>query len=128
MPDDAARKRFLRRLERLARQLTSGRWDSGQGLWDWQLALLGLQRDIQDGITILKCVRRTADQHALLSWFKEMRWHARRLGDAFAWVILGWETRVLHSLAENDRVPVSVDDHGSRAMTAIAWSRSTVSL
>ena len=120
MPDDAARKRFLRRLERLARQLTSGRWDSGQGLWDWQLALLNLQRDIQDGITVLKCVRRTADQHALLDWFKDMRWHARRLGDAFAWVILGLETRVLHSLAENDRVPVSVDDHSSRAMTAIA--------
>ena len=120
MPDDAARQRFLRRLERLARQLKGGQWASGQDLWDWQVALLDLQREIQGGITSLKGTGRNADQQALLDWLKDIRWHARRLGDAFAWVVLGLEMRVLHSLAENDRVPVSVEDHGSRGMTMIA--------
>jgi hypothetical protein len=113
-------ERFVRRLEALARQLKSGAWRSGEDIWAWQLSLLDLQRAIQAEITTLKIGRRTAEQQTRLDGLKDARWQARRLGDAFAWVVLGVDMPVLHSLAENERVPVSVDDHGSTGMTAIA--------
>ena len=111
---------LIRRLEALARQFKAGDWRSGGDVWAWQLSLLDLQRAIQAGITKLKIGRRTAEQQALYERLKDARWQARRLGDAFAWVVLGFHKPILHSLAESEHVPVSVDDHGSTGMTAIA--------
>ena len=42
------------------------------------------------------------------------------LGDAFAWLLLGLNRKAIHSLAYNERVPISQEHHGSRGILVIA--------
>jgi hypothetical protein len=56
----------------------------------------------------------------VVNGLRECRWHARRLGDAFAWVILGGDEHILAALSQNKPVAVPGDSHGSRGMLLVA--------
>jgi hypothetical protein len=89
-------------------------------LWDIQLELLEVQRSIQDGIAELKDSRRDKASHEKLENLRAVRWHARRLGDAFGWIVLGVDKKTIVPLTENSKVPITKDDHGNRGLVSIA--------
>jgi hypothetical protein len=111
---------FLRRIEKLALILLEHRFNSSQDLWKFQLDLLHLQRDIQGAVNDCKSKPRRELPMEVLTEVRVCRWHARRLGDAFAWVVLGGDKKVIEPLSENKRIPISRDGHGSRGMLLIA--------
>jgi hypothetical protein len=115
--DDSAA--FKRRLEPLVLDLLGRRFKTADDLWNLQLQLLTLQRDIQAAITKRKKGPKT-DQVANLDALRDALWHARRFGDAFAWVLFKGERRRIYPLAENQRVPVPPEDLSSRGVAAIA--------
>jgi hypothetical protein len=95
------------------------------GLWKFQISLFDLQADIQQAIAGVKKLprkdRQDPAQYEALQHLRDARWHARRLGDAFAWVCFGGDRRSLHALGGNTRVSV-VPERGYRdaAMMTIA--------
>ncbi len=112
---------FLRGVERLATTLLSARFEGADDLWRLQVDLLELQRAIQRAITATKQRRRGDEEgYETLISLRAARWHARRLGDAFAWVVLGLDKKVIQSLSHNARVPISQDDHGGRGQMGVA--------
>jgi hypothetical protein len=112
--------RLLARVERLAMRLLRANWKGASDLWKFQLDLLALQQDAQAAITQAKTQSKTTDRQRRLEELREARWQARRLGDAFAWLLLGLEQRNIHPLGDNHRTSVSQDDHGTRGLLAIA--------
>ena len=118
-----AAKRFLRRIERLSNDLlVTGKLWRGADLWDFQIGLFDLQAEIQQGIARIKRLpRKDPARREALSDLSDIRWHARRLGDAFAWIAFGMDRRALQALAGNTRVPVSPQrGHADVAMMTIA--------
>ena len=114
-------KDHLRRIERLARKLIGPHFREPNDLWHFQEELLAVQRSLQESITATKSNRgHSKEQRQTLQELRWARWHARRLGDAFAWLLLGLDKSLIHSLSENKRVPIPQDDHGSRGLLAIA--------
>ncbi len=113
---------YRRRLERLAHRLIRNKFTDAQGLWDFQLELLELQRQIQQAITATKKAARTdKSKRGDLDQLRVIRWLARRLGDAFAWVMLGLDRKVIHALGEGARVPVTSEEgHGDIGVKGIA--------
>jgi hypothetical protein len=112
---------FLRRIEKLMLALLSSRFASSDDLWQFQLDLLRLQRDIQAAIMGYKSqAKRKKLIIAVLNELRMCRWHARRLGDAFAWVVLEGNMQVIEPLSRNSRVVVARDGHGSRGMLLVA--------
>lgn len=112
---------FLRRIERLVRVLLRGRFDGAQELWRLQLGILDLQRDIQRAIATTKQNRaRSATAREDLLSLRRARWHARTLGDTFAWLLLGQDRKVLHAFAHNSRGGIQQDDHGARGLVAVS--------
>lgn len=111
---------FLRRVERLARTLLSGKYEGAETIWKIQTDLLRLQRDIQGAIADEKARPRSQRDVEFLDGLRACRWHARRLGDAMAWVLLGLDRRVITSLSRNNHVPIGEEDHGSRGLEAIS--------
>jgi hypothetical protein len=112
---------YLRTLERLATALLRADFGGSYGLWQIQLDLLKVQRDIQRAITELKPrAKREKSLRPDLTALREARWHARHLGDAYAWLLLGLDRRVIYPLALNQPVPIPPDDHGNRGMVAAA--------
>ncbi len=111
-----------RRLERLAHRLIRKKFTDAQGLWDFQLELLELQRQIQRAITATKKAARTdKSKRGDLDELRVIRWLARRLGDAFAWVLLGLDRQVIHALGEGAGVPVTSEEgHGDIGVKGIA--------
>jgi hypothetical protein len=112
---------YVRRLESMVLRLLRGRFSSADDLWRLQLDLLALQRDIQRAIKACKAERRS-DQasHERLVGLRHARWHARRFGDAYAWVVLGFDRRTIFPLAKNTRVAIADENHGSRGLLAIS--------
>lgn len=121
--DEAAT--FKRRLERLVVDLLGFRFKTANDLWQLQLRLLALQRDIQASITRRKAGPKSGKNEDLDA-LREARWHARRFGDAFAWILFRGERRLIYPLAQNERVPILPDGHSARGMTAIAAELSTL--
>ena len=113
-------KRYLRKIDKLAGQLLGADFGGPQGLWDFQEQLMAIQREIQQSITAAKKSLRDSAQHAQLEDLRVARWNARRLGDAFAWIVLGNDIKTIVPLTENHKVPITSDDHGSRGAIAIA--------
>jgi hypothetical protein len=112
---------LLRRLERLTRTLLGVRFKNADELWQFQVRLLELQRDIQSEINKSKShLRRDKSKIAVLSELRVTRWHARRLGDAYAWIVMGLNRKIIYPLSDNSRVAVSRENHGSRGMLVIA--------
>ena len=114
----AVMQQHMKRIESLATKVLRTGFDDAQDLWKFQEDLLDLQRDIQRKVTESK----DADPSAFgtrADW-ETVRWHARRLGDAFAWLVMGVERKAIFPLAENTRVPIPGDDPGSRGVLAIA--------
>lgn len=113
---------FLSRLEKLAFALLGRRLTSPEALWQFQLDLLHLQRDIQSAINDYKTqVKRRQVTIEILTELRAYRWHARRLGDAFAWVILDGDKKILEPLSRNSRTTVAAhESHGSRGMLVAA--------
>lgn len=107
---------YQARLERLVKALIGRRFKSAKDLWRLQTRLLALQRDVQRSIATAKRSRRTDDLEELRS----VRWHARRFGDAVAWVLLGLDRQYIYPLARNNPVPIPLDVHGSRGVQSIA--------
>jgi hypothetical protein len=107
-------------VERLVNKLLSAKYDGPNDLWRFQEGLLALQRDIQEAITEAKRSRTDKVHYSRLRSLRMARWHARRLGDAFAWVLLGQDRKVIHSLDHNARVSVSQANHGTRGLLAVA--------
>lgn len=91
---------------------------SARSLWRWQLRMLDLQRDIQGEITRLKDLGRSSEP-ALIERARWLRWNARRLGDAYAWLLLGLERKLIYPLGDNSRVAIPPDDQGSRGAIAV---------
>lgn len=121
---EAARP-YLDRLERLARTFVGGKFNAAQEIWQLQLDLLQLQREVQKQIGEAKKKLKTDKAaRANLGSFRVLRAQARRLGDAIAWTILDGDRKVISSLAENKQVPPGEGDHGSRGMIAIAQALS----
>src|SRR6266536_152639 len=116
---------YLRRLERLVRTLIRGRFEGAKSIWNLQLDLLQLQRDVQEAIgTTKKRARSDPDSRADLESLQEVRWHARRFGDAIAWLLLGLNRQLIYPLAQNEPHLATPDDHGSRGMIGIATALS----
>jgi hypothetical protein len=53
---------------------------------------------------------------------RQTLWHARRFGDALAWVLLHGDRSIILPLAENQRVPVPPDDERWQGVLALAFS------
>ncbi|WP_433363071.1 hypothetical protein [Streptosporangium sp. CA-115845] len=118
-PQDA--KPYLHRLERLAKTLIGGRFKGADGVWQLQESLLELQREIQESISNAKSrTRGDKSKYKILQDLRVARWHARRLGDAFAWILLGLDKKVIRSLSTNASVPISQEGHGSRGLITIS--------
>lgn len=115
----ALRDSYLDRLERLATAVLARRFKSAADLWSYQIKLLELQREIQAAITQEKG-RRDSKERATVDALRQTLWHARRFGDALAWLLLRGERRFIYPLAHNQRSPVPLDDHGSRGVLALA--------
>ncbi len=108
---------YLLRLERLTHRLLGRRFRTAQDLWQIELDLLQIERDLQAAITTAKDgARRDGAYRPSLEALREVRWHARRLGDAYAWLLLRGEPQQLYPLAENERVPI---DRASRYWTGL---------
>ena len=118
-PDEAraTSDEYRARLERLVRMLIGRRFRTAKDLWRLQTRLLALQRDVQRSVAELKRSRCSPDE---LEDLRSVRWHARRLGDALAWVLLGLDRQYIYPLARNNPVPIPMDVHGSRGVQAIA--------
>jgi hypothetical protein len=118
---DAVAQPFLRRIEKLALTFLGHRFESPEDLWQFQQRLLYLQRDIQAAISDYK-EKAKQDKGIMeaLTNLRACRWHARRLGDAFAWVILGRNMQIIAPLSRNERTAVSPDSHGNRGMLLMA--------
>lgn len=114
---------YLRRLDRLARFLLSGRYRDATRLWKLQLDLLSLQQDVQGRISELKSRERDAESHRRLEELRQVRAQARRFGDAVAWLFLGLDHQKLIPLSDNDpvRIPDRIrDEHSLRGTLAFA--------
>lgn len=112
---------YLRRLERMVQILLGRRLRGAEEIWKLQLDLLKLQREIQKEIGEAKAnARRDESARRKLEALREARWHARRLGDAIAWLLLGLDQKTIFPLANNNRNRTGQEDHGSRAMVAMA--------
>lgn len=110
----------LRRVERLGRRFLAMKFEGAQGLWQFQLDLLEAQRDIQASIRQAKKTLAGAQRRDTVTGLRWARWHARTLGDTLAWLVLGLDRSVIHSLVMNSRVGVHASRHGDRAAIAIA--------
>lgn len=113
---------YRRRLERLAHRLIRSKFTCAQDLWDFQLELLELQREVQRAITMAKKDARTdKTKRADVEHLRIIRWLARRLGDAFAWVLLGLDRRTISALGDGPRVPVASEEgHGDIGVKGVA--------
>jgi hypothetical protein len=121
LQSDAVTEHFLRRIEKLALTLLGRQFQSPDSLWQFQLDLLNLQRDIQAAINDYKGrAKRDKDAKGALANLRACRWHARRLGDAFAWVVLGGDGKLLEPLSRNNRTAIARENHGSRGMILAA--------
>lgn len=122
MPHAAEVNDFLRRVLRLADVLLAKHFDGAADLRRLQPDLQALQREVQASIGENKrLVRQDPERRELLGDLRVVRWHARRLGDAFAWIVLGLDRAAIHSLGDNSRVAVAgTTDHGEVGLLAIA--------
>lgn len=113
---------YLRRISRISRRLLDAKFESGNDIWKMETGLLELQRDIQKSVTEAKLrQKRDRSAYADVKSLQRALWHARRLGDAIAWVLLGLNKQLIVPLSRNHRVPVSAsEDHGSRGALIIA--------
>jgi Pyridine nucleotide-disulphide oxidoreductase len=118
---DVVAQPFLRRIEKLALTFLRHRVESPEDLWQFQLNLLHLQREIQAAIGDYKGkAKREKGAMEALTDLRACRWHARRLGDAFAWVVLGRNMQIITPLSANERTALSPDSHGNRGMLLMA--------
>lgn len=117
--------RYLCRLSRLVRLFLQKKFSSSEDLWRLQKDLLNLQRDIQESITLAKRdAGESQEARAVLESLRNLRTHARRFGDAFAWVVLGMDRQVIYPLSQNALVAVPPDDHGTRGAIGTAGALS----
>ena len=114
---------LMRRLDSLVLRLLAHRFKTAEGFWRIELDLLKLQRDTQAAITRAKGDHSTEGRHELLQ-FQGTLWHAKRFGDALAWLLFKQERRRLYPLSENSRVPVLQEGHGARGLIAAASALS----
>ena len=114
---------LIDRLESLVVRLLAHRLRSPKSLWRLQVDLLQLQRDLQAAIAASKRDRTTA-RHARLAELRQALWHARRFGDALAWVFFRNERRQIDPLSHNAKVPVLLDGHGARGLMGAAEALS----
>jgi hypothetical protein len=120
-PAEVVARPFLRRIEKLTRTFLGGQFKSSDDLWRFQLGLLQLQRDIQAAINDYKLrVKREKCGKEILTELRSCLWHAKRLGDALAWIALGRDIKTLEPLSRNNRTSTSPEDHGSRGMLLMA--------
>lgn len=122
-PATTTHDELLDRLQRLVVRWLGRRWRSPRTLWRLQTELLALQRDVQAAITVSKKGRSPEDREKTRE-LRQVMWHARRFGDALAWVFFKNERRVLDPLSYNANVPVLPDGHGSRGLIAAAEALS----
>lgn len=110
---------FKKQLESLVVDLLGRRYWSADDMWNAQLRLLRLQRDIQAAIARRKAGPKRGEKEDLDA-LRDAMWHARRFGDAYAWVLFKGERTWIDPLAENERVPVPPESHSAQAVTAVA--------
>ncbi|QKW21114.1 hypothetical protein HUT16_20455 [Kitasatospora sp. NA04385] len=111
---------LIQQVEAFARQLISFNFSTASDIWEFQINLLSLQRETQKSISNEKTrrkIEKTKDDS--LQALQMVRQHARRLGDALAWTILGNDRGIIYPLGENDPVSIPHDNHGSRGLVAI---------
>ena len=118
MTDHARRARL--RIQALATTLLRSDFTGAHGVWEFQMSLLSLQQDIQAAITEEKKKPRTKRDQDALDDLQDARWHARHLGDAFAWLLFKLDRQKILSLGNNSRVPVVQPGHGYQGMISIA--------
>lgn len=111
--------KYLTRLEKLVRLFIGRRFTSADDLWNLQMELLDLQREIQVSITATKSAARVRKPSSELEMLRYLRFQARRFGDAFAWTMLRLDRQLIHPLGENQRVPTPPDDDGAKGMLAL---------
>jgi hypothetical protein len=111
----------LRRLDPLVDRLLLAKFKSPSDGWKFQSELLAVQRDIQVSIGSAKRDRSAGDE---LRELRRARWHARRLGDAFAWIVLGFDRKFIYPLGCNDPVAIPLDAHSHRGVEVSAMSAS----
>jgi hypothetical protein len=112
--------KLRRRLERLVVQFLGLRLKTPESLWEMQLALLDQQRDVQKAITASLREPKGKPRHTRLTELRETLWHARRFGDAIAWVLFKRDARAIFPLSYNAKVPVPPESHGAHGVVVAA--------
>lgn len=114
-------RHFLVRLETLVLRLLRAKFQGPKSVWQLQLDLLSLQRDIQAAIRERKSIRRGSDaQTNELDALRWALWHSRRFGDALAWSVIGGDRRFIYPLAHNQPAPVLAKGPTSDGLVAVA--------
>lgn len=112
---------YLRRLEKVVNQLLGGgALRTAPAIWKLQITILQIQRDVQRSIGLAKA----SSHREALDELRGIRWHARRLGDALAFLLLGLDKHLIFPLSQNSRVRISAVDHGTRGVEAAAFALS----
>jgi hypothetical protein len=121
-----ASRPFATRLERMVTGLLRRPPNmTAAQLWKLQVDLLQLQRELQAKVVSGKArARRDSSLRPTLQELRDTLWHARRLGDALAWLLLGLDAREIYPLAENEKAPIPTLDNGSRGVLAAAETLS----
>lgn len=115
----------FRVVEKLAKRLLRFEFSSGNELFAWQTQLLELQQSIQAKISNEQDKLRSERDAAELASLRSCRWHARHLGDAWAWLMLGADRQVLHPLGENSPVPIPEEHYGTKGAQVLAEGLAT---
>jgi hypothetical protein len=118
--EDATISRLTRNLQRIASDVMSAKLSSPIALWNLQVQLRKLQIELQQVISAAKEAK-APGQRDHLKVLRELRWHARRVGDAIAWSVLGFNRRILYPLSANTRVGLtSQETDGDRGVLIAA--------
>jgi hypothetical protein len=125
-PEERERILLLRRLEKLARQVSDSRFvrpESGD-IISFQESIFDLQRDIQVAISdVKKRLGRKEGIREHLDLLRQIRWFSLRLGDAVAWSLLIYNRQVIYSLHSPHRVPIATSTtDGTRGVFMMARS------
>lgn len=116
---------YRRRLEAIVFRLLRMRFRSVRPIWKLQVDLLNLQGEIQASISKRSAQPSTLETHKEIEALRDVRWHARRFGDALAWALFQGERQSIYPLAENATVPIVPAGAKSQSLVAACEMLST---
>ncbi|WP_156411693.1 hypothetical protein [Nocardioides sp. Soil805] len=115
----------IRALASFAKIIAKSDFVDADEIWQLQLDLLEAQQGIQVSIAAEKTLPRAKQDRERLEELRRIRWHARSMGDALVWVLLGGDKQLIGALSHNSPVPIAEDGYGTRGAQHIAAGLSS---